>query len=161
MFFRAVFPKPSLAHFGRFLGIAFGEVHWAHQGCNGVKFSWLEVRGPMGWLPPSALVQREPTPAQVAKALTSPGTGKGKVQILNFPTPFRTSEYLMFSPTESTVKAHSGIWLKFARNFLVYGFPQNCQKSKYHPILNFLKKEDTRCAAEFSRARVLCGNLIL
>ena len=29
-----------------------------------------------------------------------------KVQILSFPTPFRTSQYLIFSPTQRTLKAH-------------------------------------------------------
>ena len=29
-----------------------------------------------------------------------------KVQILNFPTQFRTSQYLIFSPSESNIKAH-------------------------------------------------------
>ena len=32
-----------------------------------------------------------------------------KVQILNFPTPFRASQYLIFSPSESTIKAHRKI----------------------------------------------------
>ena len=36
-----------------------------------------------------------------------------KVQILSYPTPFRASQYLIFSPTESTIKAHR----KISNNF--------------------------------------------
>ena len=40
-----------------------------------------------------------------------------KVQILNFPTPFRTSQYLIFSPSESNIKAQRSKIVKKNQQF--------------------------------------------
>ena len=47
-----------------------------------------------------------------------------KVLILSYPTPFRASQYLIFSLSKSTIKAHRGIWSdcsKIPRNFSLTG----------------------------------------
>ena len=56
------------------------------------------------------------------------------VQILNFPTPFRTSQYLTFSTSESTLKAHrkiSNICKKFLdQNLILVIFKELIPNSK-------------------------------
>ena len=65
-----------------------------------------------------------------------------KYKTLNFPTPFRLSSYIIFSPTESTIKAHSGIWLTFVRNVLVGGFPRKFQENQ--GFLENFKRSNSR-----------------